>query len=141
MTSSLHLLQQGISEKVGQIIQFVGTFVACYIISFTYSWRLTLVMCSAFPVLAGAAIVMTKIIADESGEGQDAYASAGGVAKQVLGGIRTVVSFGGEERESRRYERFLAVAEKSAIKKSLVNAAGTGVIDLAIYCVYALSFW
>ncbi|KAJ3052250.1 Multidrug resistance protein 1 [Rhizophlyctis rosea] len=141
MTSSLHLVQQGISEKVGQIIQFVGTFFACYIVAFTYSWRLALVMCSAFPVLAGAAVGMTKIIADESGEGQDAYARAGGVAKQVLGGIRTVVAFGGEERESRRYEGFLGLAEKSAIKKSLVNGAGVGVIDLAIYGVYALSFW
>ncbi|KAJ3044978.1 Multidrug resistance protein 1 [Rhizophlyctis rosea] len=141
MTSSLHLIYQGMSEKCGLIIQSIASFVVAFAIAFTYSWRISLVLCSSFPVLAGAAVVMTKLIADQSGDGQDAYASAGSVAKQVLSGIRTVTAFGAEERESRRYEKHLVVAEKAAIKKSLYNAAGTGVIDLAIYLVYALSFW
>ena len=33
----------------------------------------------------------------------NAYASAAGVAEEVLGSIRTVVAFGGEQREVERY--------------------------------------
>lgn len=32
-----------------------------------------------------------------------AYAQAGAVAEEVLGAIRTVVAFGGQERESKRW--------------------------------------
>lgn len=37
---------------------------------------------------------------------QRVYASAGGIAEEVLSGIRTVVAFGGEEREAERYEQY-----------------------------------
>lgn len=32
----------------------------------------------------------------------DAYAKAGAVAEEVLGGVRTVVAFGGQEKECKR---------------------------------------
>ena len=35
-------------------------------------------------------------------EESNAYAAAGGVAKEVLGSIRTVVAFGGEQKEAKR---------------------------------------
>ena len=34
----------------------------------------------------------------------DAYAKAGAIAEESIGAFRTVVAFGGEEKESRRYE-------------------------------------
>ena len=42
----------------------------------------------------------------------DAYAKAGAVAEEVLSSIRTVVAFGGEEKES---ERFLIIFINFAI--------------------------
>ena len=38
---------------------------------------------------------------------QRAYASAGGIAEEVLSGIRTVVAFGGEGKETERYDQGL----------------------------------
>ena len=38
---------------------------------------------------------------------QKAYASAGAVAEEVLSSIRTVVAFGGEEKEARRYDQIV----------------------------------
>lgn len=38
-----------------------------------------------------------------SGEELEAYGTAGAVAEEVLSSIRTVVSFGGEEKEIERY--------------------------------------
>ena len=40
---------------------------------------------------------------------QRAYASAGGIAEEVLSGVRTVVAFGGEGKEADRYERHAIV--------------------------------
>ena len=34
---------------------------------------------------------------------QKVYASAGGIAEEVLSAIRTVVAFGGEAKEAERY--------------------------------------
>ena len=48
-----------------------------------------------------------QIITSYTVREQRAYASAGGIAEEVLLGIRTVVAFGGEEKEAERYEEFM----------------------------------
>lgn len=45
----------------------------------------------------------TQIIVAFAMQEQKAYAAAGGVAEEVLSAIRTVVAFGGEQKETERY--------------------------------------
>lgn len=45
------------------------------------------------------------MISTASSKGLDAYAKAGAVADEVLGAIRTVVAFGGQDKECERYGR------------------------------------
>ena len=42
------------------------------------------------------------MITTASSKGLDAYAKAGAVADEVLGAIRTVVAFGGQDKECER---------------------------------------
>jgi ABC-type multidrug transport system fused ATPase/permease subunit len=46
-----------------------------------------------------------QIIVRLSSSESSAYAKAGAVAEEVLGAIRTVIAFGGEEKEVERYEK------------------------------------
>lgn len=141
MTADTGMIQDGISEKVGLILQFVCTFIAGFVIAFVKGWRLALVLTACFPLLAGAAALMSTMVAKESDKGNDAYAAAGGIAQQVLSGMRTVVAFGGEHRAAQRYSALLKSAEKDAIKKSIYTALGVGAINFLIFAVYAMSFW
>lgn len=70
-----------------------------------------------------------------------AYSSAGSVAEEVLGSIRTVVAFGGQEKELERYKKNLLPAEKNGKKKGLFSGLGGFIMWLIIYAVYALAFW
>ena len=47
--------------------------------------------------------MILQIVASFSVREQMAYASAGSIAEEVLSAIRTVVAFGGEEKEAARY--------------------------------------
>jgi len=40
--------------------------------------------------------------------------------------IRTVLAYGGEKAEVSRYEKYLAEAEKSSVKKGLLTGASMG---------------
>lgn len=55
---------------------------------------------------------MMKLLASFSQQGQTAYADAGAVANEVISGIKTVASFGGERKEHARYEVNLEKAAK-----------------------------
>ncbi|KAF3819093.1 hypothetical protein GH733_013243 [Mirounga leonina] len=70
-----------------------------------------------------------------------AYAKAGAVAEEALGAIRTVIAFGGQNKELERYEKHLENAKKIGIKKAISANISMGIAFLLIYASYALAFW
>lgn len=54
-----------------------------------------------------------------------AYALAANVLEEVLGGIRTVISFCGEQVEIRRYDRLMEPAKAASKKRGM----SSGIID------------
>ena len=141
MTGDTALIQEGISEKVGNCIQFFCTFLSGFAIAFTKGPRLAGVLTAVFPLLGATGAIMAKAISIKSSKGQDAYAEAGAVALSTFGGIRTVVAFGGEPKEIKRYASKLDIAYEAGKKKALIFGMGFGCIMSVIFLTYALAFW
>ena len=72
-----------------------------------------------------------------SSQEQKLYAHAGAVAEEVLGSIRTVVAFGGEQKEYNRYKGKLTDAKKLGVKKGVITGVMNGLIYVIIFTVYA----
>ncbi|KAF7259544.1 hypothetical protein EG68_02803 [Paragonimus skrjabini miyazakii] len=70
-----------------------------------------------------------------------AYSKASAIAGEVISSIRTVVAFGGERKELRRYTEELTTAESVGIKKSIAFGGVVGLIGFAMYVSAALIFW
>src|SRR2546421_8589209 len=70
ISGDVSLLQEGISEKVGLIIQNVSTFLVGFIIAFVKGWKLALVLCCVFPLIAASGGLMAMSIAAFSVKGQ-----------------------------------------------------------------------
>ncbi|KAJ3339011.1 ATP-binding cassette, sub-B (MDR TAP), member 4, partial [Kappamyces sp. JEL0680] len=141
LTSDLNLIQEGLSDKVGLLIQFSSSFVAGFIIGYTKGWQLALVVTSSLPFLAGSAFFLSKQIGAGSERSQKAYAGAANVAQQVLSSIRTVYSFSGMEKEMKRYAVQLDIAEHQGLRTQLFNGCGIGSIQFFVFCTYGMSFW
>ncbi|GBB85298.1 hypothetical protein RclHR1_11860005 [Rhizophagus clarus] len=141
ISSDTNLYQEGISDKIGFIIQNFATLFGGFIIAFIKSWKLSLVLCSLFPLMMIAGAFMAKAVSGGSAEGQDAYAAAGGIAEQVFSNIRTVLAFGGQSRELARYAKNLELAYKAGRKKAIASGAGIGSVMMILFFSYALAFW
>ncbi|RIA92860.1 P-glyco protein [Glomus cerebriforme] len=141
ISNDTNLYQEGISDKIGLIIQNFSTLFGGFIIAFIKSWKLTLVLCSLFPALILSGALMAKSVSGGSSEGQDAYAAAGGIAEQVLSNIRTVIAFGGQSRELARYTLKLELAYKAGRKKAIASGLGIGAMMMFLFFSYALAFW
>ena len=70
----------------------------------------------------------------------DAYASAGGVAEEVLGALRTVIAFGGQSHELKRYGEKLDKAKKYGLYRGVSIGAALFFLFTIIYSVEALAF-
>ncbi|RHZ74187.1 hypothetical protein Glove_227g57 [Diversispora epigaea] len=141
ISSDASLFQDGISEKVGLVIQSLASFIGGFVIGFTKAWKLTLVLCSVLPLLIMVAAQIGYIVEASTKKGQEVYAEAGNVAEQVLSGIRTVIAFGGEQREIVRYNQKLKDVYTIGKRKALTTGLSIGFINFLFFGILALGYW
>lgn len=141
LAQDTQLIQDGISEKAGQVVQGFSQFLMGFIIAFVKGWKLSLVLLASLPILGIVGSLMIMVITKSVGKGQDSYADAGAIAEQVISGIRTVNSFGLQERFQKKYEAQLQNAYKSDVRKGWALGLGFGGFFFVMFCTYALAFW
>lgn len=137
----LDKMKDGIGEKLGVFTYLMVSFISSIIISFVYGWKLTLVVLSCAPIIVIATAVVAKVQSSLTAQELTAYGQAGNVAEEVLGAIRTVIAFNGEQKEVNRYADKLIPAEKTGIKRGMWSGVGGGVMWFIIYISYAIAFW
>lgn len=141
VTIDLERIREGIGEKLGIFVYFLSTTILSFICALAVGWKLTLVIMSLMPILIGSAAIMSKIQASSSISELSAYGKAGAIAEEVFSSIRTVVSFGGEQKEIERYGKNLIYAKKNGIKRGLTTGVGSALVWFTIYSSYALAFY
>ncbi|XP_021098295.1 multidrug resistance protein 1 [Heterocephalus glaber] len=141
LTDDVFKINEGIGDKIGMFFQSMATFVAGFIIGFTRGWKLTLVILAVSPVLGLSAAIWAKVLSSFTDKELLAYAKAGAVAEEVLAAIRTVIAFGGQNKELERYNKNLEEAKRIGIKKAVTANISIGAAFLLMYASYALAFW
>lgn len=72
---------------------------------------------------------------------QQAYTDAGSAALEAIASIRTVMAFGGEHIEFKKYSKHLGTAEKAGIKGGLIMGSSAGFMLFSMYSSYAIGLW
>ncbi|PNF32773.1 hypothetical protein B7P43_G04483 [Cryptotermes secundus] len=141
ITEDLDKLQDGIGEKMGIFVYLLTNFIISVIISFIHGWKLTLVVLCCAPVEIFAQAIVAKVQSSLTAQELDSYGDAGAVVEEVLSSLRTVVAFGGENKEVARYTENLRPATATGIKRGMFSGLGAGLMWFIIYCSYAIAFW
>jgi len=122
-------------------VQAIAQFTAGLVISFSQSWRLSLVLLAGLPLIGGAAAALSAVMSEAKSASSSQYAKAGGVANEALGAIRTVASLGAERKFTVAYNKLIEQAEKVGIGKSVKLGAANGMLFSSAFFIYALAFW
>lgn len=96
-------MQEGIGEKIGVFIHLLSSFIASIVMAFLSGWKLTLAMLSCAPVLIFCNGIVSKVQSSLTVQEMESYGKAGSVAEEVISSIKTVMAFGGENKEVERY--------------------------------------
>ncbi|XP_038049400.1 ATP-dependent translocase ABCB1-like isoform X2 [Patiria miniata] len=135
-------IRNGFGDKLGLLLQYMGTCVGGIALGFTKSWKLTLVILAVAIVIMVPSIALgVRLIRKLAQNALNAYAKAGAIAEEILSSIRTVAAFGGEKKGLDRYTEKLHGAKKQSMKKDTVQAGLIGVFYFNFYGTYALAFW
>jgi len=141
MTEDLNKLQEGLGEKLGMLTFFMSTFIISMVVAFVYGWDLTLVILSLMPVMTVFGGLAAKAQTTFAEKEMEAYGQAGAIAEEALSAIRTVVAFGGQEKELDRYDKKLEGARTKGVQKGMLTGLGGGLSFGVMFAMYGLGFW
>ncbi|OCT75760.1 ATP-binding cassette sub-family B member 5 isoform X1 [Xenopus laevis] len=141
LTEDINKINNGIGDKVGHCFQNGATCLCGILIGLIQGWKLALVILATSPVLALASAMFARILASLTTKELTAYAKAGAVAQEVLSSIRTVVAFGGQEKEIKRYTENMKEAKDIGIKKAVASNFSLGLTYGAFFASYGVGFW
>ncbi|XP_066148570.1 multidrug resistance protein homolog 49-like [Euwallacea fornicatus] len=141
LTDNIPKVEDGMGEKVGMVVFLSTTFISGIIMAMLKGWKLALVCLASLPLQTLIMGLIAWCSAKYCKQEMAAYGSAGAVAEEVLSAIRTVVAFGGQDKEARRYDKFVRDAKNNNIKRCLFNAINQGCIWFLTYGCFALAFW
>lgn len=141
ITENLQKIEEGIGDKVSSFVFYISTFISGIILGFVRGWELSLICLIYLPVSMVSMGIVTWLSSKMAKKEMDAYAAAGAIAEEVFTAIRTVVAFGGHQKEIDRYKVNLLTARTNNIRKALFTAISNGTMWFFVYGSYALSFY
>ncbi|CEP14310.1 hypothetical protein [Parasitella parasitica] len=141
LASDTQLIQDGISEKMGLLVQLVAQFIGGFVVAFVKGWQVAVIMLATLPLIFGTGRGMAYFITKYTIMGQNAYASAGSVAEQTFQSIRTVYSFTLQKRFSKRYDEKLEEACQYGIKRGVSLGLGFAAFMFFLFCTFGLALW
>ncbi|KAF9267350.1 P-loop containing nucleoside triphosphate hydrolase protein [Marasmius fiardii PR-910] len=136
----LNLVQQGISEKVALVVNFLSAFVTGFILAYARNWRLALAMSSILPCIAIAGGFMNKFVSRYMQDSLKHIADGGSLAEEVISTIRTTQAFGSQKVLSAIYDKHVDLANIVDVKAAVVHGIGLSIFFFIIYSSYALAF-
>ncbi|XP_027629646.1 bile salt export pump isoform X3 [Tupaia chinensis] len=140
-SDDINKINDAIADQMALFIQRMTSTVCGFLLGFYRGWKLTLVIISVSPLIGIGAAIIGLSVSKFTDYELKAYAKAGSVADEVISSMRTVAAFGGEKRETERYEKNLVYAQRWGIRKGIVMGFFTGYVWCIIFCCYALAFW
>ncbi|KIK97939.1 hypothetical protein PAXRUDRAFT_807077 [Paxillus rubicundulus Ve08.2h10] len=135
-----HLIQQGMSEKVALVTNFICAFVTGFILAYVRCWRLALAMTPVLPCVGVTGMIMSKFISKYMQLALNHVAEGGTLAEEVISTVRTAHAFGAQKILSGLYDVHVTEARIIDAKGALVHGGGLGIFTFAIYAGYALAF-
>ncbi|KAF2360286.1 ABC transporter-like [Trinorchestia longiramus] len=109
--------------------------------AFYYGWELTLVNLSVIPLLTLSQTISFRVYRVFARKTAIQYTKVASMAQEVLSSISTVIAFGGEAKEAKRYSALLEPVRAAGVRENFILCFGYGCIWFFIFSSFSLSFW
>ena len=128
-------------QVLSNYVQAVASFCAGVVIAFVGDWRLALLGLASAPLIIFAGFSRAFVAKKNFEGGKDAYTESIKFASEAVNNMRTVASFGTEDKLLKNYSDKLAGPEKSAVKTASLSAIALGVGNFFNYAIYGMMFY
>ncbi|XP_017572084.1 bile salt export pump [Pygocentrus nattereri] len=133
-------VQGATGSQIGMIVNSLANIGVAIIISFYFSWKLTLVIICFLPFLALSGGLQAKMLTGFAKQDKQAMEAAGQISGEALSNIRTVAGLGKERKFVEMYEAQLEAPYRAAMKKANVYGACYGFAQCVVFMANSASY-
>uniref|UniRef100_A0A8D0L944 Bile salt export pump n=1 Tax=Sphenodon punctatus TaxID=8508 RepID=A0A8D0L944_SPHPU len=133
-------VQGATGSQIGMIVSSLSNIGVAIIISFYFSWKLSLVIMCFLPFLALSGATQSKMLTGFASQDKDALEATGRISNEALTNIRTVAGIGKEQMFIDAYEKQLEIPYRGAIKKANVYGICFGFAQCIVFIANSASY-
>uniref|UniRef100_UPI0037E89068 bile salt export pump-like n=1 Tax=Semicossyphus pulcher TaxID=241346 RepID=UPI0037E89068 len=133
-------VQGATGSQIGMIVNSLTNIGVAIIMSFYFSWKLTLLILCFLPFLALSGGFQAKMLTGFAKEDKLAMEAAGRISGEALNNIRTIAGLGKERSFVDMYNAQLEAPYKAALKKANVYGACYGFAQCIIFLTNSASY-
>ncbi|KAL2076892.1 hypothetical protein ACEWY4_027508 [Coilia grayii] len=133
-------VQGATGSQIGMIVNSLTNIGVAVIISFYFSWKLTLVILCFLPFLALSGGFQAKMLTGFAKQDKQAMEAAGQISGEALNNIRTIAGLGKERSFMEMYEAQLEGPYRAALNKANVYGACYGFAQCIVFMANSASY-
>uniref|UniRef100_UPI003AADBE9F bile salt export pump isoform X2 n=1 Tax=Centroberyx gerrardi TaxID=166262 RepID=UPI003AADBE9F len=133
-------VQGATGTQIGMIVNSLTNIGVAIIISFYFSWKLTLVILCFLPFIALSGAFQARMLTGFAKQDKQAMEAAGRISGEALNNIRTIAGLGKEKRFVEMYEAQLDAPYRAAKQKANVYGACYGFAQCIIFMANSASY-
>ncbi|KAK7871055.1 hypothetical protein R5R35_007257 [Gryllus longicercus] len=134
-------VQGATGSRIGSILQSTSTLVIGVLLSFYYTWKLTLVSMLSVPLVFTGVFLEARLMHGQGLHEKQALEGASKVAVEVIANVRTVAALGGERAFLRRYGDALSAAEAAGRGKMRWRGVVFAMGQCSWFLAYSLALY
>ena len=136
--AQLEQVEMGLGEKFGNVLMSIAQMIAGFVIAFTTSWKLTLIMLCVAPLIIGDVLYLVNALRTGIIMGRKTFEKAGGIAEEMLYNVKTVTSFANFDFEMKRFNKKIEtcfILDKGTVLRMAGAIAGLIFFMNSSFCV------
>ncbi|KAA8579509.1 hypothetical protein FQN60_006602 [Etheostoma spectabile] len=133
-------VQGATGSQIGMIVNSLTNIGVAVLMSFYFSWKLTLLILCFLPFIALSGGFQAKMLTGFAKQDKEAMEVAGRISGEALNNIRTIAGLGKEKIFVDMYEAQLDGPYQAALKKSKVYGACYGFAQCVIFLTNSASY-
>uniref|UniRef100_A0A674F6I1 Bile salt export pump n=1 Tax=Salmo trutta TaxID=8032 RepID=A0A674F6I1_SALTR len=133
-------VQGATGSQIGMIVNSLTNIGVAVIISFYFSWKLSLVILCFLPFLALSGGFQAKMLTGFAKQDKQAMEDAGRISGEALNNIRTIAGLGKEQSFVEMYEAHLEAPYQAAKQKANVYGACYGFAQCVVFMANSASY-
>lgn len=141
LTTNSNIIESGISQQYFLAVQSTSFTIGLFVVAFTKNAKLTAISLVVIPVVLlvyGLTVPLLNRLWYQAEAHKDRASS---LSYEVIQSIRIVVAFGAQDRLASEHQKIMDFSRAIDRKQAPIHGAMLSPMFLAIYGIFALTFW